>query len=148
MPDPVEALKAILAFDQEVFERLPDVELVHLYTYPDSPGEGVFTRDVMEFTLFHWIEVAERTPSFDLSEVATVGIEDAAGLVPGRDREAAPPGSVVLSYVIVFSPAQRVNRETGEVGESFGEDRFNGTSILTPTEAGWQLFFIEAVGAP
>jgi hypothetical protein len=145
MPDPVEALQAILAYDQLVFERYPLPDLVFLYTYPDSPGEDLFRNAALRFLGMNWVEINARAPSFELSRIEVLNLDESSGVVPDDERTAAPEGSMVVNYTIVYAPVERVDRDTGDPGESFGERVFDDTAILVPTALGWQLFYLDGV---
>ncbi len=137
-PDPIEALKELLAFsDWMLFDR-PVKELVQIHTMTDSPARTMETNVVDPIGGFGLEAVAPSPFQNDRFEI--VDVED----LPATPsiRASLPEGSVATRFYSTSEGYELVSVESGEVFESFSPwTELAIYVVIAPTEYGWQEYW-------
>ena len=139
-PDPIEALKELLAYSTWMGATNPDKELTRIHTVDGSPARTAQQNFVDRFESFGYVL---RSPSpYINSDFRRVSPDE----LPTTEsiRDSLPENSVAIRFLSTGSGYDIIAEETGEVIETVAPwSDLEFFVVVTQTEFGWQEFWYD-----
>jgi hypothetical protein len=137
-PDPIVAMKSIIAFDVWVITTWPDPPMVNVYTVDGSQARNLYSRGANSF-----FKGGSRVVYLEQGYQAT-GYEVASPdeVLPPEVVESLPLGAVAISYTSSSGPfeVRRVEDESTDASSDGWPPR-PVVTVIVPTTYGWQVWY-------
>ncbi|MBK5268224.1 MAG: hypothetical protein JJE47_12395 [Acidimicrobiia bacterium] len=137
-PDPIAAMKSIIAFDVWVITTWPDPPMVNVYTVDGSQARNLYSRGANSFfkggSRVVYLEQGYRAAGYHVASPEEVLSPEVV--------ESLPSGAVAISYTSSSGPfeVRRVDDESTDASSDGWPSR-PVVTVIVPTNYGWQVWY-------